>query len=170
MQRHRNGIELLARTRKHHRSCIRAFFAQNWSSSFILAVCTLHRRHPCCRHTHTASAASKPSDLSSSSHNQVWCSKQVGRLLDLHISIQNDSLRLRTHQKDVNAYLYPHAESNIPPSIKKGFIKGELIRYARNSSLLSSYSLIKQCFFARLLSRGYRLQYRNVFLVRYALL
>ena len=37
--------------------------------------------------------------------------------LDLHISIQNDSLRLRTHQKDVNAYLYPHAESNIhPPS------------------------------------------------------
>ena len=79
--------------------------------------------------------------------------------LDLHISIQNDSLRLRTHQKDVNAYLYPHAESNIPPSIKKGFIKGELIRYTRNSSLISSYSLIKQCFFARLLSRGYRLQY-----------
>jgi hypothetical protein len=84
---------------------------------------------------------------------------KLANFLDLNISLCPDGLRIRTHQKEVNAYLYPHWNSNIPQSIKKGFIKGELIRYARNSSLLFSFSFTKQCFFARLLSRGYSYHY-----------
>eukprot|EP01102_Stenamoeba_stenopodia_P004233 TRINITY_DN1451_c0_g1_i1.p1 TRINITY_DN1451_c0_g1~~TRINITY_DN1451_c0_g1_i1.p1 ORF type:complete len:603 (-),score=78.92 TRINITY_DN1451_c0_g1_i1:111-1919(-) len=66
-----------------------------------------------------------------------------------------------TYQKEQNAYCYPHANSNIPLSIKVGFIKGECIRYLRTSNQLESYQLQKARFKLRLVARGYDVRFVN---------
>ena len=63
-------------------------------------------------------------------------------------------LQFSTFQKPLNKYLYIHFESFHPSSNKKAFIKGELIRYARNSSCLKAFSETREKFWKRLRVRG----------------
>ena len=64
-------------------------------------------------------------------------------------------LQFSTFQKPLNKYLYIPFESFHPSSNKKAFIKGELIRYARNSSSLKAFSETRDKFWKRLRVRGY---------------
>jgi len=51
--------------------------------------------------------------------------------------------------------IYVYHESFHPPSNKKAFIKGELMRYARNSSTFRSFNETRQLFWKRLRLWGY---------------
>ena len=62
---------------------------------------------------------------------------------------------LRTHQKKLNAYLYPPWNSNHTEAMKKAFIQTELMRYIRNTSSAEDYFALKHVFFSRLRDRGY---------------
>lgn len=64
-------------------------------------------------------------------------------------------LQYSTFQKPLNKYLYIPYESFHPASNKKAFIKGELMRYARNSSKFHSFSETRLLFWKRLRLRGY---------------
>ncbi len=77
--------------------------------------------------------------------------------LDLTIyknSIYN-RLETRTFQKPANLYQYLHFSSNHPRHLFKAIIIGELIRYIRNSSVESSYTLSTKLFRSRLIKRDY---------------
>ena len=63
-------------------------------------------------------------------------------------------LQFSTFQKPLKKYLFIPFESFHPSSNKKAFIKGELMRYARNSSFNSFYETRKK-FWKRLRVRGY---------------
>lgn len=67
----------------------------------------------------------------------------------------SDTLFFKCYQKEMNKYNYVHYRSLHQPSIKCGFIKGELIRYIRNSSEESNFKIIRRKFKERLLNRGY---------------
>jgi hypothetical protein len=67
----------------------------------------------------------------------------------------NGLLDFKVYQKKFNSYLYIPFFSDHPRSVKKGFIFGELGRYARNSALFQYFSDIRFQFFARLRLRGY---------------
>ena len=77
--------------------------------------------------------------------------------LDLFLSrdITSGVLHFSTFQKPLNKYLYIPYESFHPSSNKKAFIKGELMRYARNSSSFKSFSETRNRFWQRLRVRGY---------------
>lgn len=62
-------------------------------------------------------------------------------LLDLFLyrDTSMNVLQFSTFQKPLNKYLYIPFESFHPSTNKKAFIKGELMRYARNSSSLNSF-------------------------------
>ena len=64
-------------------------------------------------------------------------------------------MQFSTFQKPQNKYLYIPFESFHPSSNKKAFIKGELMRYARNSSSFKSFSETRERFWQRLRLRGY---------------
>ena len=65
------------------------------------------------------------------------------------------TLQYSTFQKPLNKYLYIPFESFHPTSNKKAFIKGELMRYARNSSRFYSFNETRLLFWKRLRLRGY---------------
>ena len=67
----------------------------------------------------------------------------------------NNKLQYSTFQKPLNKYLYIPYESFHSASNKEAFIKGELMRYARNSSTFRSFSETRQLFWKRLRLRGY---------------
>ena len=77
--------------------------------------------------------------------------------LDLFLYRDGSSsvLQFSTFQKPLNKYLYIPFESFHPSSNKKAFIKGELMRYARNSSSFKSFSETRDRFWKRLRLRGY---------------
>jgi hypothetical protein len=75
--------------------------------------------------------------------------------LDLRICLSNGRARLATFQKTMNKYLYLPFGSNHPKAAKKGFIKGELIRYVRNSSDFKTFANTRLLFRLRLQARGY---------------
>ena len=77
--------------------------------------------------------------------------------LDLFLYRDGSSsmLQFSTFQKPLNNYLYIPFESFHPSSNKKAFIKGELMRYARNSSSFKSFSETRDRFWKRLRLRGY---------------
>ena len=77
--------------------------------------------------------------------------------LDLFLYRDGSSsvLQFSTFQKPLNKYLYIPFESFHPSSNKKAFIKGELMRYARNSSSFKSFSETRERFWKRLRLRGY---------------
>jgi len=77
--------------------------------------------------------------------------------LDLFIYKDNTQRKLMvsTYQKPLNKYLYIPFESFHPTSNKKAFIKGELMRYVRNSSTFVSFKEIRDNFWKRLRTRGY---------------
>jgi hypothetical protein len=65
-------------------------------------------------------------------------------------------LDIRTHTKPTNTFQYLHRTSCHPNSVFKGFIKGELLRYIRNSSNKTDFETIKKAFYTRLINRGYK--------------
>ena len=75
--------------------------------------------------------------------------------LFLYRDISSSVLQFSTFQKPLNKYLYIPLESFHPSSNKKAFIKGELMRYARNSSSFKSFSETREKFWKRLRVRGY---------------
>ena len=100
--------------------------------------------HPTLNFTHTAS----PQEL---------------QFLDL-IIFKGDRFRLsntldmRCFTKPTETFCYLDRSSCHNPAVFKGFIKGELIRYARNSNNLESYENKKSVFTNKLLDRGYTFQ------------
>jgi hypothetical protein len=75
--------------------------------------------------------------------------------LDLLISIKGNRIDITTYQKSMNKYLYLPFTSAHPMAAKRGFIKGELIRYARNSSTAAAFGKSRTLFRYRLQARGY---------------
>lgn len=70
--------------------------------------------------------------------------------LFLYRDTSSSVLQFSTFQKPVNKYLYIPFESFHPSSNKKAFIKGELIRCARNTSSFKSFSETREKFWKRL--------------------
>ena len=62
-----------------------------------------------------------------------------------YISISH-KLKTRTYQKPLNVYAYIPFSSFHPSYTKKAFIKGELIRYVKNSSVYKDYHRIRSLF------------------------
>ena len=81
--------------------------------------------------------------------------------LDLHIYKYKDvsdnkiSLVTETFQKPLNTYAYIPFNSFHPRHCKKAFIKGELIRYVKNSSNLKAFEKMKVHCWTRLRRIGY---------------
>jgi hypothetical protein len=74
--------------------------------------------------------------------------------VDIYRSPAN-TLQFKVFQKSLNRYLYLPIHSNHPWHCKTGFIKGELLRYARLSSTEKHFVEMKSLFFIRLQQRGY---------------
>lgn len=93
-------------------------------------------------------------------------SKSTTEFLDLKIFTEPDgSIAYCTHQKSQNKYHYLSPRSCHPRHTLSGYIKGELIRYARNSSQSFYFEHTKQLFLNRLLVRGFPKAYlEQVFL------
>ena len=75
--------------------------------------------------------------------------------LDLQIYREGKRLLHRVHQKALNKYLYISPRSCHPTHVIKGFVRTELIRYARNSSTELDYNKICRAFSSRLRERGF---------------
>ena len=75
--------------------------------------------------------------------------------LFLYRDTSSNVLQFSTFLKPLNKYLYIPFESFHPSSNKKAFIKGELMRYARNSSSFNSFNETREKFWKRLRVRGY---------------
>ena len=75
--------------------------------------------------------------------------------LDLQIYRQGDRLLHRVHQKVLNKYLYISPRSCHPMHVIEGFVRTELIRYARNSSTELDFVKICHAFSNRLRERGF---------------
>ena len=68
---------------------------------------------------------------------------------------EKNTIQFCTFQKPLNKYLYIPFESFHPASNKRAFIKGELMRYARNSSNFTTFADTRELFWKRLRLRGY---------------
>ena len=82
-------------------------------------------------------------------------SERAVDFLDLQIYRQGDRLLHRVHQKVLNKYLYISPRSCHPLHVIKGFVRTELIRYARNSSTELDFVRICHAFSNRLRERGF---------------
>eukprot|EP01050_Picozoa_sp_SAG11_P000809 SAG11_NODE_29_length_23137_cov_16.739995_17_plen_289_part_00 len=81
-------------------------------------------------------------------------------LLDTHASksdvwTRTGKLDLNVHQKNFNAYLYIPEFCAHPAHILRAFIKGELIRYIKRCNTERNFTIVRELFRQRLLSRGY---------------
>ena len=68
---------------------------------------------------------------------------------------EKNTIQFCTFQKPLNKYLYIPFQSFHPASNKRAFIKGELMRYARNSSNFTTFADTRELFWKRLRLRGY---------------
>lgn len=75
--------------------------------------------------------------------------------LDLEIDINGNCLTYKTYQKPLNLYSYIPPYSTHHKKLQAGFIKGELIRYLRNSATETTFNLQKYLFYHRLEKRKY---------------
>ena len=75
--------------------------------------------------------------------------------LDLQIYREGKRLLHRVHQKALNKYLYISPRSCHPRHVIEGFVRTELIRYARNSSTELDFVRICHAFSNRLRERGF---------------
>ena len=82
-------------------------------------------------------------------------SERAVDFLDLQIYRQGSMLLHRVHQKVLNKYLYISPRSCHPLHVIKGFVRTELIRYARNSSTELDFVRICHAFSNRLRERGF---------------
>ena len=65
------------------------------------------------------------------------------------------TLQFSTYQKPLNKYLYIRFQSFHPASNKRASIRGELIRYTRNSSTFQAFNETREKFWKRLRLHGY---------------
>ena len=81
--------------------------------------------------------------------------------LDLHIFkgkrfVEKNILDLKTYFKPTNSFLYLHRTSCHNKSVFAGFIKGEVIRHARNTNNQEDLDNILLQFRSNLVDRGYK--------------
>ena len=81
--------------------------------------------------------------------------------LDIIVSIKNGKLHTNVYQKQLNTYAYLPFHSYHTKAQKKGFIKGEAIRYARICTSDADFKLMTKLFTLRLQRRGYPLSFIN---------
>ena len=79
--------------------------------------------------------------------------------LDMNISIKNNKLHTSVYQKQLNTYAYLPFHSYHTTAQKRGFIKGEAIRYARICTSEADFKLMVNLFTLRLQRRGYPLSF-----------
>jgi hypothetical protein len=77
--------------------------------------------------------------------------------LDLELQLQNSTITAKTHQKEMNLYLYIPPSSAHPPSCFKGLIVGELRRYWTQNNP-TNYQIILHKFIERLVERGHTIE------------
>lgn len=88
-------------------------------------------------------------------------SKESVAYMDLQVTkvVQADGatarLQLSTYQKPHNRYLYIPFNSFHRPSVFKGFVKAELLRYAVTNTTAACFERMKSMFYGRLKDRGY---------------
>lgn len=75
--------------------------------------------------------------------------------LDLQVSIDGNKITYRPYQKELNNYLYLPYKSFHTLATKRGFIKGELLRFATHSKEARHFRALRALFFTRLCYRGY---------------
>ena len=80
---------------------------------------------------------------------------ESANFLDINISFLRDNFETTLHQKSLNKYLYITPHSMHSQHTFSGFIKGELIRYARLSSNIYKFINLKIIFYERLRRRGF---------------
>jgi hypothetical protein len=81
--------------------------------------------------------------------------KTTVEFLDINISYSRSYLETSVHQKSLNKYLYITPHSMHTQHTFAGFIKGELIRYARLSTNIFKFLNLKTIFYERLRNRGF---------------
>lgn len=92
--------------------------------------------------------------------NLIWEPKaNIQSFLDVTLDFTNGFMHSYPNFKKLAAYAYPHFDSNVPNSIKKGFIVGECLRYRRLSSDRRSYEYCRYLFAHRLRQRNYPMHY-----------
>ena len=79
--------------------------------------------------------------------------------LDLIVFIKNGKLHTNVFQKQLNTYAYLPFHSYHTTAQKRGFIKGEAIRYARICTSEVDFKLMVKLFTLRLQRRGYPLSF-----------
>ena len=89
------------------------------------------------------------------------CSTKEINYLDLTIFNHNDTIATKIFQKPLNKYAYIPFSSSHPRNTITGFIKGEILRYKRLSTLQEDFDNITNLFYHRLLARGYPKKFLN---------
>ena len=79
--------------------------------------------------------------------------------LDLVVLVKNNKIHTKVFQKQLNTYAYLPFHSYHTPAQKRGFIKGEAIRYARICTEELDFKLMVKLFTLRLQRRGYPLSF-----------
>jgi hypothetical protein len=76
--------------------------------------------------------------------------------LDLCVYRNGNHYYTRTHQKELNLYLYPVYNSAQPPGVRTGLIKGLLLKYKMQNSEHHEFCKMVNLLFHRLLARGFQ--------------
>jgi len=79
--------------------------------------------------------------------------------LDINAFVKNGKLHTNVYQKQLNTYAYLPFHSYHTKAQKRGFIKGEAIRYARICTSEVDFKLMVKLFTLRLQRRGYPLSF-----------
>jgi hypothetical protein len=79
--------------------------------------------------------------------------------LDIIVTVKNGKLYTNVYQKQLNTYAYLPFHSYHTIAQKRGFIKGEAIRYARICTKETDFKLMVKLFTLRLQRRGYPLSF-----------
>ncbi|SRR5260221_501646 len=79
--------------------------------------------------------------------------------LDLVVLVKNGKIHTKVYQKELNTYAYLPFHSYHTIAQKRGFIKGEAIRYARISTSEPDFKFMVKLFTLRLQRRGYPLSF-----------
>ena len=67
----------------------------------------------------------------------------------------NKTLDVRTHYRPTETFQYTHFSSSNPPTVKRGFIKGDTLRLLRTTSVKETFKLWNLKFLTRFLEQGY---------------
>jgi hypothetical protein len=86
--------------------------------------------------------------------------------LDLCVYRHQHRYFTRTHQKALNLYLYPVANSAHPPGVQSGMIYGLILKYYQQNSDSKEFYNIVKLFYLRLLARGYKASYLKPIFMR----